>query len=352
MPMIHKISERKKDHLRIISDDDVHYQEVTTGFERFTFIHNALPEINLSDVDTSCEFLGKAIKIPLIICPIGGGESDGRELNRALARAANASGTALAIGSLRPALIDKSVVATYAVARENAPDIPLIANLGAVQLTEDLDRRALQTLLNVIGADALSIHLNPLQEALQPEGDPAFRDVSRAIEILKDTLPIPIIVKEVGFGLSGGVVRRLYKMGIEWVDIAGAGGTSWSRIEAKRITDPYRKKLAGEFFEWGIPTVPALLEAVQVEGLRVIASGGINDGMKFAKAIALGAALAGGAAVFVRAWYNHGEEGLAELIHLFEDTLKHVMFCTGCRDLKSFRYNPEIIKMLPLPGME
>jgi isopentenyl-diphosphate delta-isomerase len=345
--MIHKISERKKDHLRIVCNEDIQFREVTTGFENFRFVHNALPEINLSDVVTACEFLGKKLKMPLLICPIGGGESDGRELNIALAEAANTAGAALAIGSLRPALIDRSVVATYAVAREHAPDIPLIANLGAVQLNEGIDRRALKSLLDEIGADALSIHLNPLQEALQPEGDPAYRNVSRAIEILKDTLPIPIIVKEIGFGLSEGVIRRLFKMGIEWVDVAGAGGTSWSRIEAQRITDPYRKKLAEEFFEWGIPTATALQSAVGVEGLNVIASGGIDNGMKFAKAIALGAFLAGSAAPFVRAWNNRKAEGIIEIINLFKDTLQHVMFCTGCRNLKSFRNNREIIQSVP-----
>ncbi len=346
--MIHKISERKKDHLRIVCDDDIRFREVTTGFENYRFIHNALPEINLSDVDTSCEFLGKKLKMPLLICPIGGGESDGRELNKALAEAANIAGSALAIGSLRPALIDRSVVATYTVARQYAPDIPLIANLGAVQLTEGIDRRALKSLLDEIGADALSIHLNPLQEALQPEGDPAYRNVSKAIEILKDTLPIPIIVKEVGFGLSEGVIRRLFKMGIEWVDVAGAGGTSWSRIEAQRITDPYRKKLAEEFYEWGIPTAAALIGAVKVEGLNVIASGGIDNGMKFAKAIALGAYLAGNAAPFVRIWNNRKLEGIIEVMNLYQETLRHVMFCTGCRNLKSFRNNPDIIQSVPL----
>jgi len=342
--MIHKITERKKDHLRIICEENVQYEKVTTGFEQFTFIHNALPEIDLREVDCTCEFLGYQLQIPLIICPIGGGESDGKELNKALAKVANKARIALGIGSLRPALIDKSVLGTYSVVRENAPDIPLVANLGAVQLAEGLDLQTLKLLLNEIGADALSIHLNPLQEALQPEGDPAFRNVSQAIEILKDTLPIPIIVKEVGFGLSSGVIRRLGKMGIKWVDVAGAGGTSWSRIEAKRITDSYRKRLAAEFFEWGIPTVSALLEAVKIKGINVIASGGIETGLQFAKAIALGATLGGGAALFVRTWYAQGIEGLAETVNLFGDTLRHAMFCTGCKTLGTFRGNSEIIK--------
>ncbi|HPC36860.1 MAG TPA: type 2 isopentenyl-diphosphate Delta-isomerase [Candidatus Marinimicrobia bacterium] len=344
--MIHKITERKKDHLRIICEEDVHYENVTTGFEQFTFVHNALPEIDLHEVDFSCEFLGYQLQMPLIICPIGGGESDGKELNRALAKVANQAKIALGIGSLRPALIDKSVLETYTIVRENAPNIPLIANLGAVQLAEGIDSQTLKSLLNEIGADALSIHLNPLQEALQPEGDPSFRNVSRAIEILKDTLPIPIIVKEVGFGLSSGVIRRLAKMGIKWVDVAGAGGTSWSRIEAKRITDSHQKRLAGEFFEWGIPTASALLEAVKIEGVNVIASGGITTGLQFAKAIALGATLAGGAALFVRTWYAHGTEGLTETVNLFGDTLRHVMFCTGCNNLETFRGNSEIIKRI------
>jgi len=341
-----EIENRKKDHLKIVCDEDVNYQEVSTGFEDYRFVHNALPELNLEDIDVSTNFFGYQLNLPLMITSMGGGENQGKSLNRDLAKAANSEKVALGLGSIRPALNNPEAISSYAIAREYAPDIPIIANIGAAQLSSNLNSKDLSNLLKNIGVNAISIHLNPLQEALQPEGDTAFKGVSKAIEILKDTIPLPIIVKEVGFGLSVEVVKRLQKIGIEWVDIAGAGGTSWARVEEKRIKNKFYKKVAREFFEWGIPTLRSLVDSVKVKGVKVIASGGIDTGLKFSKAIALGASLGGGAALFLRVWRENSIEGIRELISLFRETLRLSLFCTGTKDISSFKGNTSIIERI------
>jgi len=232
--MLDEISKRKREQLQIVHDREVNFREQTTGFEHYHFVHNALPEIDLNEVDTQTEFLGYELAMPLMISSMSGGEDEGEKLNRDLAKVANQHKIPLGLGSLRPALENRAALKSYLVARQNAPYIPLIANIGATQLVKGLSSQKLLDLLREIQVNALSVHLNPLQEALQPEGQPHFKGVSRAIEILKDTLPLPIIVKEVGFGLSADVIKRLVKIGVQWIDIAGAGGTSWSRIEHLR----------------------------------------------------------------------------------------------------------------------
>ncbi len=339
-----EIENRKKDHLKIVCDEDVNYQRLSTGFEDYHFIHNALPEIDLKDVDVSTDFLGYQLNLPLMITSMGGGENQGKSLNRGLAKAANSEKVALGLGSIRPALNNPKAISSYAIAREYAPDIPIVANLGAAQLSPSLASKNLSKLLKDIGVDAISIHLNPLQEALQPEGNTLFKGVGRAIEILIDTISLPIIVKEVGFGLSVNVVKRLQKIGIEWVDIAGAGGTSWARIEEKRIKNKFYKKVAKEFFEWGIPTLQSLIDSVKIKGVKVIASGGIDTGLKFSKAIALGASLGGAAAPFLRVWRENDVEGIQELISIFKEALRLSLFCTGTKDIGSFKGNTSIIE--------
>lgn len=338
------IKNRKKEHLKIAIGENVRYQNLTAGFEHYRFIHNALPEIDLTDVNMTTDFLGFKLQVPLLIAPMGGGESDGKRLNRDLATVANAEKVALGLGSIRPALENSRCIATYAVARESAPDIPIIANVGAAQLSDGLNSQRLKKILDEIGADALSIHLNPLQEALQPEGVASFRGVSRAIEILKETIPLPIIVKEVGFGLSPEVIKKLQKIGVEWFDVAGAGGTSWARVEYLREKEDHKKKVASEFFEWGIPTTECITGSVKLKGTHLIASGGIRTGLDFSKAIALGAEIGSAAAVFLQAREEKGIEGIRELIRLFKETLRLAMFCTSCQNIAAFCGNSNIIK--------
>lgn len=341
--MVKQIYSRKREHLQIVNNEPIHFHDITTGFERFHFIHNALPEIDFRDVNIQTDFLGYRLKAPLMISSISGGDDESQALNGDLAEAANRAGIALTLGSIRPALENSSCLGSYRIARERAPDIPIIANIGAVQIVQQYKTRQLSEIIKQIGADALSVHLNPLQEVLQPEGEPQFRGVSRAIEILRETLPYPIIVKEVGFGMSADVIRRLHKIGIQWVDVAGAGGTSWSRIEHQRILEVENRVVAAQFFEWGIPTAEALQDAVKTDRIHVIASGGIDTGLKFAKAIALGAEIGGAAKPFLQARHRAGMTGIDELIRVFVQTLRIAMFCTGCPTLAKFRGNNAII---------
>jgi len=344
--MLDEISKRKREQLQIVHDREVNFREQTTGFEHYHFVHNALPEIDLNEVDTQTEFLGYELAMPLMISSMSGGEDEGEKLNRDLAKVANQHKIPLGLGSLRPALENRAALKSYLVARQNAPYIPLIANIGATQLVKGLSSQKLLDLLREIQVNALSVHLNPLQEALQPEGQPHFKGVSRAIEILKDTLPLPIIVKEVGFGLSADVIKRLVKIGVQWIDIAGAGGTSWSRIEHLRTKLRIRQEVAAQFFEWGIPTTTAIQNATKQKRLHVIASGGIDNGLKFAKSIAMGAELAGAAASFLTIRKKEGLEGLARMIQVYGETLRICMFCTGCQSLAEFRGNPTIINRI------
>ena len=341
--MTKKILTRKKEHLRIANDQPVHFHKLTTGFEDYHFVHNALPEINLKDVSLMSTFLGYELRSPLMISSISGGDEESKQLNRDLARAANRSGIALTLGSIRPALENPDCISSYQIAREEAPNIPIIANIGASQLVKEYKSKQLIKVLKQIKVDAISIHLNPLQEALQPEGEPHFKGVSRAIEILRETLPYPVIIKEIGFGLSLGVLRRLQKMGIQWIDVAGSGGTSWSRIEHHRTEAPDKRDIASQFFEWGIPTVEAIQNAVKVKQMNIIASGGLDTGLKFAKAIALGAKLAGAAKPFLKALNKGGVAAVCDLINVYSETLRIAMFCTGNQDLAGFRGNKTII---------
>jgi len=337
------LENRKKDHLRIASELPVSYQAVSNGFERYHFVHNALPEIDLSEVLTTSEFFGYQLDLPFMICAISGGESESARLNQALAEVAQKERVALELGSLRPALENPDRISTYQVAREAAPDVPIVANLGAVQLKSEVQGNRLATLLEKIGADALSVHLNPMHEALQPEGQTDFRNVSETIELIKEIIPQPIIVKEVGFGLSHSVIRKLKKIGVQWIDVAGAGGTSWARIEEKRAVSPEMSRVAHEFFEWGIPTAEALVESVHIRNCHLIASGGIRSGLECAKALALGAAMVGSAAPILTAFKSGGKTAIETMVRSYRETLRIAMFCTGCSQLEQFRGNSDII---------
>ena len=339
-----QILNRKKDHLQIVAEKNVNYNDLSAGFDNYHFVHNALPELNLNEIDISTKFLGYDLSFPLLINSMTGGEELGKELNKTIAKVANQEKVAFGLGSIRPALENPAAIASYTVAKENAPDIPVIANIGAAQLNSDLSFRELFQVLKQIGADAISIHLNPLQEALQPEGDTNFEGVENAIGNLLEKISIPIIVKEVGFGLSSDIIQRLIKLGVKWIDISGAGGTSWAKVEKERNQDFVDRKVAEEFGEWGIPTVSILEKVVNLNDIKLIASGGIDSGLKFAKAIALGASIGGLAGPFLKCWNEKGEQGVREFIKILRKTLRISLFCTGCKSILDFRKNFNIIK--------
>jgi isopentenyl-diphosphate delta-isomerase len=283
---------RKARHLDICLEDDV-ASALATGFAQVRLRHEALPEIALDDVETATTFLGHALRAPIVISSMTGGTTRAGAINVNLARAAERSGVVLALGSQRAAIEDDALLATYAV-RRFAPNVVLFANLGAVQLNYGVSIDDARRTVENIEANGLCLHLNPLQEALQPSGDTNFRGLLAKIAALTRALDVPVIAKGVGSGISPETAARLLDAGIAAIDVAGAGGTSWARVEGRRSGDPRREALAESFAGWGYPTAEATaaVRAALPEAV-LIASGGIRSGIEIAKALALGANLAG-----------------------------------------------------------
>lgn len=336
-----KTAGRKADHLRINVEADVSAKGVRSGFERWRFEHCALPEVDFEQVRTDCEFLGKPLAAPLLISCMTGGTEEAGQINRRLAAVAQRLKLAMGVGSGRALLEDPGAIETFDV-RDEAPDIPLLANIGAVQLNKGYDVEDCRRLVRALGADALVLHLNPLQEALQPEGDTAFGGLLEKIAQLCDALGTPVVVKEVGWGVSPDIVKALLDAGVRAIDVAGAGGTSWSEVEKHRIADPWRRRVAEKFADWGIPTAECIVGARAVApNALLIASGGIRDGIDVAKAIALGADVAGIAGPFLRAAVV-SEDAVEELAREIALTLRVAMFATGIASLKDLRNTPRL----------
>lgn len=332
------IESRKADHIRINLEEDVR-SGLTTGLERYHFIHQALPELDLARVDTRIQLFGKTLNAPLLISSMTGGTEAARALNRTLAEAAQASGIAMGLGSQRAALEHPELAPTFQV-RDLAPDILLFANLGAVQLNYGYTVEHCQRAVDMIQADALILHLNALQEAVQPEGDANFAGLLKKIEAVCRALPVPVIAKEVGWGISREAAWDLALAGVAAIDVAGAGGTSWSQVEMHRAKTETQKRVAAAFMDWGLPTADSILNvrAVAPE-LPVIASGGLKDGIDVAKCVALGASLGGlagpmlkAAAVSVAAV----NETIAELAR----ELRIAMFAAGAEDIAALQATP------------
>jgi len=340
------IKSRKREHLQIAASGNGRYQDLTTGFENYRLIHNALPEINFSDVKVTTKFFGYKLSCPLIINPISGGEETGGNLNLALAKVAAEQSIALSLGSLRPALENIESLESYTVVSKYTKNIPLIVNIGCLQLKESGNIKKVLDITDQLNGDAISVHLNPLQEILQPEGGSKFKGVLRAIKKLVKISDLPVIVKEVGFGLSKSVIKKLIDIDVNLIDVSGSGGTSWSRIESRRIKNSLMQKVAGEFYEWGLPTSRCLVDAGGINNLQLIASGGINSGLDFAKALALGADYAGIAGVVVNSWLRKGEVGIENIIKKYRKVLKISLFSTGCENIENFKSNPDIIEKI------
>ena len=331
---------RKIDHIRINLEEDVAAKGITTGLERYRFEHQALPNLDFDDVDTGVRFLGHAVRIPLLISSMTGGVAEGGRINRNLARAAQACGVALGLGSGRIALEDAAAREHFRV-RQEAPDVLLLANLGAVQLNYGYGARHCLDLVAMLEADALILHLNALQEAVQPEGDTRFAGLLDRIAEVCARLPIPVVVKEVGWGLSADVVRLLAQAGVAAVDVAGAGGTSWSEVERLRGGDQMAA-VAAAFADWGIPTADALVAARRAAPtLPIVASGGIRNGVEVAKCLALGADLAGLASPLLKAAARSAEEA-ERALEIIGRQLRIAMFCVGARDIDALRHTPHL----------
>jgi isopentenyl-diphosphate delta-isomerase len=333
--------QRKAEHLHINLEKDVRFPHVTTGLERYRFVHNALPEIALADVDPGTTFLGKQVRLPLLISSMTGGTAEARRINHHLAEGAQAAGIAMGLGSLRAALEEPHLLDTFRV-RHLAPDILLLANLGAVQLNTGLGLEACQRAVDLVGADALILHLNPLQEALQKEGDTDWRGLLGKIETACRGLPVPVIAKEVGWGISATVARQLVDAGVAAIDVAGAGGTSWSQVEMYRAPTERLRRLCAAFADWGIPTADSLVEVrTALPDTPVIASGGLRTGMDLAKVLALGADMGGMAGQFLKA-ADVSAQAVAELAEEAADVLQTVMFCLGITGVDELKGTPSL----------
>lgn len=310
---------------------------VKSGFERYRFLHLALPEIDLDEVSIACSFLGHKLAAPLLISSMTGGTAAAGELNQRLARAAQEFGLALALGSVRAAVENDRLIPTFQV-RRWAPDVLLLANLGAVQLNYGYGREECLRAVEITQADALVLHLNPLQEAFQPNGNTRFAGLLRRIEALVKDFPVPVVVKEVGWGISGDVARQLVDCGVAAIDVAGAGGTSWSEIESLRLDrDDLRRRVAEDFRDWGIPTAEAIRQArAACPDTPLIGSGGLRTGIDLAKALALGADLGGVALPLLKA-AAVSEDALRTEIARILYGLRLAMFCIGARDIPSLR---------------
>ena len=330
------IESRKADHIRINLDKDVQFPRLTTGLERYRFLHQALPELNLEDVDTHVDLFGRTLSSPILISSMTGGTDVAYRLNQHLAQAAQANGIAMGVGSQRAAIEDPSLAYTLQV-RNIAPDILLLANVGAVQLNYGYGVDQCQRAVDMIEADALILHFNVLQEAVQPEGDTRFAGLLDRIESVCKALPVPVIAKEVGWGFSEQNARDLQNAGVAAIDVAGAGGTSWSEVEYHRAPTSSHARVAASFADWGIPTVDAIQYAVQgAPETTIIASGGLRDGIDIAKCIALGASLGGMAGPFLKA-ADLSAEAVDTLIRELHAQIRIAMLCTGAADIAALQ---------------
>jgi len=331
MSKVAPITKRKDDHLKINLERDVR-SALTNGLEKVHFIHQALPELDLNAVDTRLNLLGKNIQAPILISSMTGGTKKAGLINMRLAEAAQACGVAMGVGSQRAAIEHPARAVSFQV-RKMAPDILLFANLGAIQLNYGYGLEECQRAVEMIEADALYLHLNPLQEAVQHGGDGNWRGLARKIEQVCRQLPVPVIAKEVGWGISERTAKTLAECGVAAIDVAGAGGTSWSQVEMYRAPDEFLRKLAGTFVGWGIPTAESILNVKKAApGMTIFASGGLKDGLDIAKCLALGATLGGMAGQFLKA-AAVSTENVVEVIKLTQQQIKVSMFCAGAGKL-------------------
>ncbi|WP_028778814.1 type 2 isopentenyl-diphosphate Delta-isomerase [Shimazuella kribbensis] len=327
--------QRKAEHVKIVLEEDVQGKGITTGFEDYRFLHQALPDIDFDSISLSTNFLNRDTNTPLLISSMTGGTQETGEINRILATAAQARGWTLALGSMRVAIENPETHSTFQM-RSYAPDIPILVNLGAIQLNRGLDSDHCRQIVEIAEADGLILHLNSMQEAFQPSGDTNFAGLLHKIEAVCNTLQIPIGVKEVGWGIHGEIAKQLYHCGVHFIDVAGAGGTSWSQVESFRST-PILKNAAKAFLDWGIPTADCIVDIRnKAPKGTLIASGGLKNGVDVAKSIALGADLAG----FGRYLLDDAVNNPAKLIEKMEQVeleLKLAMFGVGVNSIQALQ---------------
>jgi isopentenyl-diphosphate delta-isomerase len=334
-PEIDLIMSRKRDGVEIPLSNNVQSRFVSNYLEYVKLVHIALPEIDFDEINIATEFLNYKFGAPIIIDSMTGGTPEALKINSRLGQLAETFAFGMGLGSQRAGLKSSSLAETYSVARKNAPSAFLIANIGGAQLSEGLDIKMIEKIISMIDANALVIHLNPLQELIQPEGEPKYRGVLEKIAKIRESISIPIIVKEVGSGISREVALKLQKANINCINVAGSGGTSWAGIEkirATKVKNDVKEHLGELLWDWGIPTALSLIEVRNAVELPLIASGGIRNGLEIAKCIALGANMGAMAYPFLKA-ASESEESLLTFSNRLIYELKGAMFLTGSSNI-------------------
>jgi isopentenyl-diphosphate Delta-isomerase len=328
--------QRKAEHIRICLESDVQFQTQGSGFDRYQFTHSCLPELDYQEIDLTTNLLGKQLGAPILISSMTGGTDRAREINHRLAEAAQEYKLAMGVGSQRAAIENPDVADTFQV-RQIAPDILLLANIGAVQLNYKYGIEQCLRAVELLEADALILHLNPLQECIQPQGDTNFKGLLDRIADICAKLPVPVIAKEVGNGISAPMAQQLIAAGVGGIDVAGAGGTSWAKVESERAQTALQRRLGTTFGEWGIPTATCISTVRQIAPtMPLIASGGLKNGLDLAKAIALGADVGGFALPFLQA-ADVSVVAVSELVQMLMAEIQTVLFCTGNANLAALQ---------------
>jgi len=334
---------RKKEHLELCKTNAVQFKEKTSGFEKYDFLHAALSEVQIEKIDLSKKFFGKKVSYPFLISCMTGGTTEGENINLQLAEVAAELNIPLGLGSLRFALETTQYDEHFKQIRKAAKDVPILGNIGGAQLVRMKSFKPLFSLLDKVQSDVLVVHLNPLQELLQKNGEPDFYGIKKSLQKLVKQSPIPIIVKEVGSGISKKVSQALLDIGISGIDVAGAGGTSWAGVEILRNKQP----VENPFWDWGIPTsfcIKTIAELKKENKFMLIGSGGINTSFDVAKALALGADFAASARTILQTLLKSREPGVISLIKDWFEDVKRIMFLTDSQNLRSFGKGKLILK--------
>ncbi|MEM3640729.1 MAG: type 2 isopentenyl-diphosphate Delta-isomerase [Candidatus Bathyarchaeia archaeon] len=332
--MAEKTRKRKLDHIRIATSRNVQARKTTTGFEEIYFVHRALPEVDKEKIGLSTTVFNHKFAAPIMVSAITGGTPEAEKINATIATVVEKLGLGMGVGSQRAALEDEGLSKTFAIVRKKAPTAFLVANIGGVQLAQEYSTRDARKAVEMIDADALAVHLNPLQEVVQPEGETSFKGVLEKIGEIAKELDRPVIVKETGAGIASEEAKKLEAIGVKGIDVSGAGGTSFAAVEyfrAEGVENAFQSKLGETFWDWGIPTAISLIEVVQTVHIPVIASGGVRNGLDAAKALSLGASLVSLAQPVLEAAIK-GEKETEKLLSLLIEELRNTMFLVGAEN--------------------
>jgi len=339
------IKQRKLDGLKVPLNKEVQAKTTSTYLEYVQLVHNALPELNFDEIDTSTTFLNHKFAAPLIIDSMTGGTPEAAKINERLAETAEELGLGMGLGSQRAGLKSKELAETYSIAREHAPNTFLIANIGGAQLAKGLTIDEAKQIIDMINANALVVHLNPLQELIQPEGEPQFKGVYQKIADLVKSLSVPVIVKEVGAGISKEVAFKLQLIGVNAINVAGSGGTSWAGVEklrAESMGDELKVHLGEMFWDWGIPTAASLIEVKKAVQLPLVASGGLRNGLEVAKCLTIGADMCAMAFPFLKQ-AAASKEAVVQFANLLLNELKSTMYLVGAKDVKALKASRHVL---------